>query len=144
MSGVVTVIEELLVATVMSKKGLLPRVSKTYWALMPVSVLLGCGGVFLLILSLDRFLEARYPLDIAALILAAAVFAAAILVAVIASYSRRNKALTLKTAQKDVEKNLRHLIEDVCDTLDDPIQDNPKTAVLLAAFAGFVTAQRQS
>jgi hypothetical protein len=143
MSGIAVVIEELLMATVLAKKTSLPRKSKTDWALMALSVLLGCAGVFLSILALERFFEERYPLDVASLLSAVIVLAVAASIALATQHCRHRKPPVSNTNQQELESSLHALLESICVELESPVRENPKTAVLLAAIAGFVTAQRK-
>jgi len=144
MSGIAVVIEELLMATVLAKKTSLPSKSKMDWAFMALSILLGCAGVFLSVLALDRFFEARYPLDIAALSSAAIVLTVAALIAATTYHCRHRKPPASSSADRhELESNLHVLLESICAELESPVRENPKTAVLLAAVAGFITAQRK-
>lgn len=142
MSALLAVVEELVVATIISEKVLLPRKGMMDWGLTALSILLGVAGISLLILSLDRFLEKIYPADMAALILAGVVLTAAFLAAMLACRYRRQKISNIGAARRELGNNIRSLVGDVCKELDDPVRDNPKMAVILAAVAGFVTAQQ--
>lgn len=142
MSPLLAVVEELLVATIISEKVLLPRKSMADWALTALSIVLAVTGISLLLLSLDRFLEKIYPADVAALILAVIVFVAACLSAFFAARFRRRKISNLGAARQEMGNNIRAMIEGLCGELDAPVRDSPKTAVLLAALAGFVTARQ--
>jgi hypothetical protein len=141
MSGIAAVIEELVMAAMLRPKVTSPRKSKMDWAFMALSILLGCAGIFLSILSLERFFEARYPLDIAALSSAGIVLAIAALIAAATYHCRHRKPPV--SHQHELESSLHTLLESICAELESPVQENPKTAVLLAAIAGFVTAQRK-
>jgi len=143
MSGIAVVIEELLMATVLAKKTSLPSKSKMDWAFMALSILLGCTGLFLSILALERFFEARYPLDIAALSSAAIVLTIAALIAAVTYHCRHRKPPASSADRHELESNLHVLLESICAELESPVRENPKTAVLLAAIAGFITAQRK-
>jgi len=143
MQGIAAIIEELVMAAVLSQKTSLPRKSKMDWAFMALSVLLGCAGIFLSILALERFFEARYPLDIAALFSAAIILTIAALIAVTAYHCRHRKPPASGTDRQELESSLHALLESVCVELESPVRENPKAAVLLAAIAGFVTAQRK-
>jgi hypothetical protein len=143
MTGIAAVVEELLVATILSEKVLLPRKSKTDWTLLFLSGLLGAAGVFLAVLGFDRFLETIYPEDVAALIAAGVVLLLALLLGCAGGYFRRRKLSILHAARGELRGNFRGLIEDVCKELDGPVRDNPKMAVLLAGLAGFLAANHR-
>jgi len=144
MSGLAAVVEELLVAVILSEKVLLPRKSRTDRIFTALSALLGCAGVFLALLGLERFLETKYPEDAAALIGAGVVLLAALLIAAASSYCRRRKNSLLQAARNELRGNFRGLLDDISGELEGPVQENPKTAVLLAALAGFITAGQRT
>jgi len=143
MSGIAAVIEELIMAAVLSPKISLPRKSKMDWAFMALSILLGCAGIFLSILALERFFEAQYPLDMAALLSAGVVLSVAALIALATYHCRHRKPPAASTDRQELESSLHTLLESICMELETPVRENPKTAVLLAAIAGFVAAQRK-
>lgn len=141
MQGIAAIIEELVMAAVLSQKKSLPRKSKADWALMALSVLLGCAGIFMSMLALERFFEKQYPLDLAALLTAAVILTVAALMALAAYCCRHRKPPVPRP--HELESSLHTLLESVCVELETPIRENPKAAVLIAAIAGFITAQRK-
>lgn len=138
MPSITTVIEELLIAFIIDEKLLHKRQNKMDWALIVFSVLLGGAGVFLFILGLERFLETIYSPDIAALISAAIIFVTAALAALIAYRFRHSKTTQFDTLRHSLGQNTHTLIKIICDELTDPVKKNPKTAIILAAIAGFL------
>jgi len=142
MSGIATVIEELVMATVLSPKAPLSRKNKMDWAFMALSVLLGCTGLFLLILSLERFFEERYPLDLAALFSGGVVLAVAALMGLLV-YNHQQKKILAASTSHELESNLHSLLKSIYTELEIPIQENPKMAVLVATIAGFISAQHR-
>ena len=143
MQGIAAVIEELVMAAVLSPKTSLPRKSKADWAFMALSVLLGSAGVFMSIVALERFFEKQYPLDLAALLTAAIVFALAAIIALTTYLCRRKKPQASSTERQELESHLHLLLESIIAELEHPVRENPKTAVILAAIAGFITAHRK-
>ena len=135
MSAVATVLEELLLSALLTDKTPSAGGNGTGRALAALSVLLAGAGVVLSVIGLERFLEGRYPPDLAALGAAAVVFAAALIAASAASC--RRKSLRTGTVRDDLAKNIRVLLDAVSEELETPIRENPKTAVALAALAGF-------
>jgi hypothetical protein len=138
MSSITNVIEELLVALIIDEKLLRPRKNKMDWALIALSVLLGGAGVFLLVISLERFLETLYSPDVSALISAAIILVAAALTALVAYRLKRPHTSQFSTLRHNVSQNIHTIIKIVCNELTDPVKKNPKTALLLAALAGFL------
>jgi hypothetical protein len=143
MSGIASVIEELILATVFSEKVAVPRKNKTDWVLIALSVLFaGAGGVFL-VLSLYRYLEGVYAPPLAALASASCLFLAAALPIFVRDYLRAKRVAPVSDARHPLAENLRVIIEAVCTELEEPIKENPKAAVLAAALAGFLASNNQ-
>lgn len=138
MPGLADVLEELVVAALMKERESAPRRSGAAWLLMGASVLLSAIGALLLLYALDRFFESLYSPDLAAAITAACVFAIAGSMALSARLFCRRPVSRHGDARGAVGQDIHRLIADVLAELEDPIRDNPKTAVLLAALAGFV------
>lgn len=143
MSGLASVIEQALLAAVAGEQPLLSRASRTGWAVTALSVLLAGGGVFFLVLALDRYLEGLYPPYIAALASAAALLAAALVALAVKRFGRACRPpAPAPSAQEALASNLVSLIEDAMAELEGPIQSSPKTALLLAAVIGFFLANQ--
>lgn len=136
MQGASAIIEGLLLAA-MAGRSHPPRKRGMERALTALSVLLGGAGVFLAVLALDRFLEQRYAPDLAALIASAAVLAGSFLAWAVAGARRKRP-----DADGGLESELRALLGGLCAEFESPIRENPKTAVLLAALAGFMATRR--
>lgn len=139
MSLLTAIIQEALVASLVTGK-MYPRPNKAAWCLRALSAVLACAGIFLVILSVNRFLEARFSSDLAAMLTAACVFTLAILAALLASRLNRNRGMD----RKDLEKYLRKLAKDLQKEFAGPIEENPKAAVLIAAAAGFILSRLKS
>jgi hypothetical protein len=114
---------------------------KVKWGLSAFSAFLGVIAVFFLALSLYKYLEKTYTSDIAALGAAGAVLLLAMLSYLVAWIAgRKKKQLQTVSAQNDMKNDIRVLIHDVCRELDEPVRENPKTTLLIAALAGFFIA----
>jgi hypothetical protein len=139
MSRIAAVIEELVLATVMNGKVLLPP-PKTgiYWQLMGIALLLAGVAFFLLVLALERFFENLYPPDIAALATAGVVIGLAGVVAIAAYFIRRQQMAVAETRKRQMGNNIQTLVSDIFTELDEPVRENPKTAMAVAALAGFL------
>ena len=140
MPDIGAIIEELLVATIINDKILFPVQNRTNWFWTAFSVFLGCIGIVLLIVGFDWFLEERYPPHVAALASAGLAFVIALIAAAVAYYYRHKKISMQKTIRQELGKNIQSLMGDICGEIDEPVRENPKTAVALAALAGFFIA----
>lgn len=137
MSGIAAVIEQVVLATVINGKILSPAKSRVDWALVALSCLLAGAGVFFLVLSLHRYLESVYPPAQAALATGLSAMAFAVLAGIVAWYLHQQKQATRGIARVELGKNIKDLIESLTGELDDPVRENPKTAVAIAALTGF-------
>ncbi len=135
-------IEDLLLNVIIGEKILPPPRSRWDWGLTALSVLLGGVAVVLCIIGLVRFFEGRYSPDAAALLSAAILFAASLSALGAAHLFKKSKARNIDAAQRDAGKNIQALIDGISAELDEPVRENPKTAVALAALAGFLMARR--
>lgn len=138
MAGIPSTVESLLAVALIGKGLLLSRrKSRVDEALALLAILLCGAGVFLSILGLTRFLETLYRPDMAAVLAAVCVFAFAALATLIKRIKDTYGQHTLKHAGSDIEKSLRGVIETIHEEVNEPIRDNPKMAILIAAIAGF-------
>lgn len=119
----------------------LPRKSTMEWIFKSLSIMLGGAGVFLSVLALTLFFESRYAADTAALASAAVVFFVAYLATLVSYHYRQQRVSGLNAARAEVGKSIHSLIQGICDELDEPVRENPKTAMLLASLAGYLTAR---
>jgi len=137
MAGIPSAAESILAVALIGKGLLSRRKSRVDEGLTVISILLCGAGIVLCILALERFLETLYRPDIAAILTAAAVFSTALL-AVLAKQVRNTYGRhAIKNAGSDIEKSLRGMVEPVLQEINEPIRDNPKMAILIAAIAGF-------
>lgn len=143
MADIASVVEELVLASLFSEKAAVPRKSMADWALMALSALLAGAGILFLILALNRYLEEVYTPQFAALATAGCLFLTAFLPVSGMRYLRARRVGPVRNARHPLADNLRLLIEAVCVELEEPVKDNPKAAVVLAAFAGFLATNNQ-
>jgi hypothetical protein len=138
MAGIPSTVESLLAVALIGKGLLLSRRKSRMDEALALLVILLCGaGVFLSILALTRFLETLYRPDMAAALAGVSVFILAALVAFIRRIKDTHGQHTLKHAGSDIEKSLRGVVETIQEEVNEPIRDNPKMAILIAAIAGF-------
>lgn len=141
MAGIPNAAESLLAVTLIGKSLLTRRKSRMDDTLTAFSILLCIAGCFLSILGLERFLEAHFRPDMAAFLTSAAVFTAALLAALAKRLKNTYGRHAVKNARNDIEKNLRGIVGTLEEEMNEPIRDNPKMAVLIAALAGFAATQ---
>jgi hypothetical protein len=137
MAGIPSAAESILAVALIGKGLLSRRRSRMDEALTVLAILLCTAGVFLTILGLERFFQTLYRPDIAALLTAASVFAVALLATLAKQMKNAYGRNAIKHAGSDIEKSLRGIVETLQQEMNEPIRDNPKMAVLIAAIAGF-------
>ncbi len=121
---------------------MVPRINKTAWALRGVSVLLAGAGIIFLVMALNQYLETIYAPGMAALASAVLVLAGALMVEMLRSLLQHKTDTPSFAEQDNLKNNLHDLIQTISNELEDPVKENPKTAVILAALAGFFMANR--
>jgi hypothetical protein len=141
MPDITSIIETLIVNAFMSKQASAPRINKLEWALLILCILCVATGIFFLDVALYQYLESLYTPYIAALISSALVFAAALVAIIINAFLHRKKATNHSSAQDELSEHIHTLIKGVYTELEDPIRENPKTSVIVAALAGLFAAR---
>lgn len=138
MPGVGALLEEIFIAALMSVQLAPPRSQGFAWALRGLMALLVSVGTVLLAYGVYEFLIKQYPADVAALLTAAGAFAMALLVFLGLHFNRGRNTGSPASVTDIAGSYLRSIVGDLCSELEAPIRENPKTAVLLAALAGFM------
>ncbi len=110
-------------------------------ALTVLATFFGLAGLGFLSAAGYGWLQEQYGVRVATLYMGGGTLALAALCAIIASmivYARQVKA---KTYAKIVMENIHSAIHTVTQELEEPIQENPKTAALIATMAGYMAAK---
>lgn len=128
---------------VVSGRAMMPHMNKAEWLLLGISAFFGAAGIFFLALSLNRYLERIYTPDKAALASAGVVFAGSFLAVLLRTILKSRKESKLEESRKEIRDNIHVLVRDVYSELEDPIRENPKTAVAVAAIAGFLAVNHR-
>jgi hypothetical protein len=144
MPGIASLIAELILAEILDERISLRRNEKTEWVLILLSVFLGVAGLFLSILALERFFEARYMADTAALATGTVSIIAAFGAVMTAQALRRQKTAARRAQQKDLAAKVHNLVTGILKDIDTPVRENPGTALLVAALAGFCAVRNHA
>ena len=99
------------------------------------------AGITLAIIALLRFYETISRPDIAALITALIVFTAAFLCHWAFKILQKLRSKKNNTIGIKFEQDIKDLLQIMTDGLAEPIKDNPKISVLIAAMIGFFIAR---
>ncbi len=139
------VIKQLLIEGVMSSRSpILPKVNATGISLIGLSGVLAVIGIAFLMISEYFRLKAVYMPDAAALITAGTAVFMSIFCGLIgmAVMKREKDRHIAHTPPQDIAKTISALVDSLGEELEQPIRENPKTAVMLASLAGFVAGDR--
>jgi hypothetical protein len=132
---------EALVTSMLERSVVSSRTAKTERVLLVFAALCAGTGVFFLALALYQYLESLFAPPVAALASAAAVFATAVLAVLLREYIGK-KAPAHKPARDEFSENIHALITSLYHELEEPIRENPKMSVAIAALAGLFAARR--
>ncbi len=126
----------------------LPRISMTGIVLIMCGALLGIMSLVTLFIAEYLYLITLYSAPLAALGVACTVLSLALLVSaagmISMSSKRRRPARHMMAAQPqpDIAKTVSALIDSIAEELEEPIRENPKTAVAIAGLAGFLAGDQ--
>lgn len=114
-------------------------------AMTAVSVAMTVMGLAFALYAGNLWLITITSPEIAALSTAGIAFALALVSAMIGkAVATGKKRHTAAAAQSDVKHIISDIINALGDELDDPIRENPKTAIVLASLAGFVAGEHRA
>lgn len=124
----------------------LPRISFTAIGLTLCAVLLGFMTLAILLVAEYLYLAQIYMAPYAALIVAATSLALTLLTwgaGKMISYNKNNPSYDeMPSPPPDIAKTVSALIDSIAEELEEPIRDNPKTAVAIAGLAGFLAGDQ--
>ncbi len=126
----------------------LPRISLTGIALVMCGVVLGMMTVVTLFIAEYLYLVTLYTAPMAALGVACTALALSLLscaggmMVMSDKRARRARHTAQAPSQPDIAKTVSALIDSIAEELEDPIRENPKTAVAIAGLAGFLAGDQ--
>lgn len=135
--NIITLIEEFVLSSLLHKRVFLPRISKAELIMLGLAILLGVTGYIFAAVALYGYLGESFPPGEAALISCAVAFATAIILTLIWHALQSRRKLDLERARNEIKADFGLLLKNIQDTLDEPIRENPKISVALAALSGF-------
>lgn len=111
----------------------------------PLVVLAGVLAViaigFLMMAGYD-WLTTRYDLQTARLYMGGFTFLLAALAALAAAAVHSYRQRKIRAYYEIVKDNFQHVLALVSDEMEEPIRENPKTAMLIAGLAGYIAAEK--
>lgn len=137
MIAIKSILEEIILATILGKKMLAPRKSKIEIILIIFSVMLFGVSIFFLGLSLNQYLQLTYNSAQSAIIVAVLGLILAVIGWLIAWHLHAKKKLNISTIPSNITQNIKQTIQEIYQEIETPVKDYPKTALLIAAAVGF-------
>ena len=135
-------IKEVLLNSVLA--GSAVRTAKKTSAGIAIYLLAGCIGflgiVFLSIAS-NLYLQQDYTAPAAAAMTGSAIMVLAIAIGLFGHF-RNNKSVKRSTVDHGLISSMETTLKSFMDGIEDPVKDNPKTALLMAALAGFAAGDK--
>lgn len=146
----IPLMKQLVLDGLMSSPGpRMPRISFTAIALTMCSVLLAFMTLSVLFIAEYLYLVQIYTPYAAALIVAGTSLALTLVAwgaGKIISHKNNNHDARYErdrnSSQPDIAKTVSALIDSIAEELEEPIRDNPKTAVAIAGLAGFLAGDQ--
>ena len=135
------IIEQAIINGVISKGAPLMHKNKAGLGLLALSGLITLVALGFLIFAGYGWLLINYDQPTAAFIVSAVLFALA-LVSVVSAYFAFKKKPAVVADNSDVMQLISEITDVIGEELAEPIEEHPKTALLLASLAGFAVGDR--
>jgi hypothetical protein len=144
MSWQATLLEPLLVAALVSGRSAWPanRLSNAMNVLVIFSACFGFVAALFLLAGGYLWLESLYGTQTALLIVGSAAASLSVISILIVWLVEREKRHRIAAYQSNVSKTIEEAISKVLSELEQPVRDYPKSAVSLAALAGYVASDK--
>lgn len=138
MQGALRLIEHVLVDRLFTDRAPLTSFEKSGQVLCALSVFFALIGSGFLIYAAHLWLSGHYSPDTAAAMTGVLSFIFAAFVASIVYAAARYRQSRIKKIRKQVANTIKSTLSAMNDEWGDPIRENPKTAMLIGALAGFI------
>ena len=142
MALVEPVVAQLIMNTLLTRHGRVDGRRKAEWFLFGFSAFLLAVGTVYLFLAFHATLTESFSPSVAGLITAAAAFGAAGLSALVALAIENRRSAERHHTMETAGESLFAALDAATAGLEEPIANNPRTAVLMASLAGFMTANK--
>jgi hypothetical protein len=141
MSGFASVMEHALIDNVLKGNSASDGRDKFGWGFATLSIFLFCLGSGFLIYAAYLWLQSNYSPEMASLLTGTVSLLLAAIFVTAASIAQSYRRFRLKKMRQEIGATLHAALEMLEDELSDPVRNNPKTAVLMASVAGFLTGE---
>jgi hypothetical protein len=134
--------EQLIFSVLLNGTGMSEKKNQFGLGLAALSLFLGLAGLGFLIAAGYGYMQDEFGVRAATLFMAAIILGCALLSSLTAYGLFRYRQRRRRFYQRTIMQNVQAFVEEVCNELEEPIRENPKTAALIAGLAGFAAAQR--
>ena len=145
MAALTPVLKQMMLDGIMSSPSMprLPRISATGIFFLWFAAVTAVLAVGFLLFAEYAYLTVTYTPEMAALGVACTAMAISLLSAatgmvVMNKRSAKAKRMINMQPQPDIAKTITGLIDSLSEELEEPIRENPKTAIMIASLAGFL------
>lgn len=134
--------ENMLMERIIGNETPLTGKSKAGLGLMSLTLLLAGAAVIFFLYATYIWLSQNFPPSTAAYYAGGITLAAAALTSLAGYGLSQYRQYRIRQIKREVRETVQEALTIVTDELEDPVKDNPKTSVALAAFAGYVAGDR--
>jgi len=137
MNSFTPIIKEFVIDRIMNSR-MAPKISFKGIFILWFAAVWGVLGSGFLLYAGYLFLQAHYPPNIAALIASLAAIAFSLAVALTGVRIMKRPDTRPQTHHEDITHVVNELFDSIGEELEEPIRDNPKTALMVATLAGYL------
>ena len=134
-------LQQVVISTVMQSY-FVEKKNASGWGFVALSVLLFLIGLGFLIVAGYGFLIDQFDVRMGTLYMALIILTGALASAFAAHVIKHHMRLRARTNHEMLAENIRAIINVVTNELEEPIRENPVTAALVAAIAGYAAARK--
>lgn len=112
------------------------------WGIYALAGGVGCIALVFFAIAGYGYLLLDYPMHIAAAMTGSAVLLLSIAIGLFGYYTVKKKKIIKKPANDGIVDTVEGAFKAFMEGFEEPVKDNPKTALLMAALAGFAAGDR--
>jgi hypothetical protein len=142
MSGIASVVERVVIDKILTMGGPTESNEKIGWGFAALSFFLAGLGLFFMIWAAYLWLMTNYSQQLALAAAGSLSFLLSILVVSFYALMQAYRCRRLKKVNETIQDTINSLIEIFDQEFNSTVRENPKTAVLVSAFAGFATGEK--
>jgi hypothetical protein len=142
MAYLIPLIQQMLISLMTGSRSS-PRFVLAEVVLIAISAILMCVGLIFGLYAENLWLDTKYAPEIAALATGGSAIILALIFLSIGKSIGNSKKSQFANSSPDISNTIKQVIEAIGEELEEPIRDNPKTAIALASLVGFVAGEHR-